>query len=72
MKILKAAIAIAEQKKENDKHLHRLQNYIVCPKCGGDLEAGFFPAYAYECNKCTFCFTSAQEAELEKRMEHAK
>ena len=72
MKVLEKAIIKAMEKDQNDKDFSLCLNNLVCPKCGGDLETGFFPAYAYECKKCNFCFTSAQEAELEKRLKHGR
>jgi tRNA(Ile2) C34 agmatinyltransferase TiaS len=72
MKASKIAVGIAKEKEQNGKDFILCLHNLVCPECAGDLKTGVFPSYSYQCKKCTFRFTSAQESELEKRLKYVK
>ena len=72
MKVSEEAKIKAREKKQNDKDLLTCLNNLVCPKCAGDLKSGVFPSYNYKCRECTFGFTSAEETELQRRIEYDK
>lgn len=69
MRVSEKSILKAKLRKSDDEALRLCLNYLVCPKCGGDLITANFPSYKYQCEKCTFTFTGEQEAELITREE---
>ncbi len=72
MEIAIKAVAEAKARKREDDELRLCLNYLVCPKCGKDLETATFPSYKYSCPHCEFGFSAVQEASLIQREEMLK